>query len=155
MVFVDLLHAQRDPKKLSGSRFSRDQVFPGPGPGFRSSLKIAYHKTLINKETIYEKQPPRGVLILWLFFHYLRGNMLLTIISKIDAKLCEEFSLTKHLEFIHICVIYLAKTNINQENIAKWLLSNSYLLLLTREFFREIFNSRCQLLVHKKKQYKL
>ena len=28
--------------------------------------------------------------------------MLLTIISKIDAKLCKEFSLTKDLEFIHI-----------------------------------------------------
>ena len=28
--------------------------------------------------------------------------MLITIISKIDAKLCEELSLTKDLEFVHI-----------------------------------------------------
>ena len=77
-------------------------------------------------------------------------NMLLTIISKIDAKLCEEFSLTKDLEFIHICAICLAKTNISYEITGRWLLPNSYLLLRTREFFREIFNSHCHLLVHKK-----
>ena len=79
-----------------------------------------------------------------------RCNMLLTIISKIDAKLCEEFSHTKDLEFIHICGICLAKTNISYENTGKWLLPNSYLSLRTREFFREIFNSHCHLLVHKK-----
>ena len=45
--------------------------------------------------------------------------MLLTIISKIDAKLCEEFSLTKDLELIHIASyvwikqISIKKTSIN------------------------------------------
>ena len=80
----------------------------------------------------------------------MKCHMLLTIISKIDAKLCEEFSLTKDLEFIHICAICLAKTNNSYENTGKWLLPNSYLLLRTREFYREIFHSHCHLLVHKK-----
>ena len=59
-------------------------------------------------------------------------------------------TLIKDLEFIHICVICLAKTNINYENTSKWLLPNSYLLLRNRESFKEIFNYRSHLLVHKK-----